>query len=204
MADDALERGLEALDRRQGWRGPLGRMSDDADIDATLDEYTKKLRPNHYAALVTKVTRRSAEIYVQGRNANIPFQLAFWAYPPRDEDGVRPPPLKDLRNALAVNDIVIVQPPGFTPDLIRNGFVPKSDDFALGQRPAVEGAIVAMDPHTGRLLAMTGAIIMPSPNLIGQRKLCVNRGLLLNHLFIWRHLMLALAHYADFRCAISC
>ena len=156
LADDALERGLEALDRRQGWRGPLGRMPDDADIDATLDSYTKKLRPNHYAALVTKVTRRSAEIYVQGRHAKIPFQLAFWAYPPRDEDGVRPPPLNDLRKALAVNDIVIVQPPGFTPDLIRNGFVPDSEDFALGQRPAVEGAIVAMDPHTGRLLAMTG------------------------------------------------
>ena len=44
-------------------------MSDDADVDATLDLYTKNLRPNHYAALVTKVTRRSAEIYVQGRNA---------------------------------------------------------------------------------------------------------------------------------------
>ena len=81
LADDALERGLEALDRRQGWRGPLGRMAVAADIDAVLDEYTKKLRPNHYAAMVTKVTRRSAEIYVQGRNAKIPFQLAFWAYP---------------------------------------------------------------------------------------------------------------------------
>jgi penicillin-binding protein 1A len=64
--------------------------------------------------------------------------------------------LNDLRKALAAKDIVIVQPPGFTPDLIRNGFVPDSQDFALGQRPAVEGAIVAMDPHTGRLLAMTG------------------------------------------------
>ena len=156
LADDALERGLEALDRRQGWRGPLGQMQDGADIDATLQSYTAKLRLNHYAALVTKVSRRSADIYVQGRNAKIPFQLAFWAYPPRDEEGVRPPPLRDLREALQVNDIVIVQPPGFTPDLIRDGFVPEQDDFALGQRPATEGAIVAMDPHTGRLLAMAG------------------------------------------------
>ena len=156
LADDALERGLEALDRRQGWRGPLGQMQDGADIDATLQSYTAKLRLNHYAALVTRVSRRSADIYVQGRNAKIPFQLAFWAYPPRDEEGVRPPPLRDLREALQVNDIVIVQPPGFTPDLIRDGFVPEQDDFALGQRPATEGAIVAMDPHTGRLLAMAG------------------------------------------------
>ena len=155
-ADDALARGLEALDRRQGWRGPLGTMPADADIDKTLADETAKLRQNHYAALVTKVTPRYAEIYVQGRPARIPFELAFWAYPPRRDDGIRPAPLRDLRDALSPRDIVIVQPPGFTPDLIRNGFAPGRDDFALGQRPAVEGAIIAMDPHTGRLLAMVG------------------------------------------------
>ena len=92
---------------------------------------------------------------MQGRPARIPFELAFWAYPPRRDDGIRPAPLRDLRDALSPRDIVIVQP-AFTPDLIRNGFTPGRDDFALGQRPAVEGAIIAMDPHTGRMLAMVG------------------------------------------------
>jgi penicillin-binding protein 1A len=156
IADNALERGLEALDRRQGWRGPLGVMQAGADIDKVLADQTSKLRPNHYAALVTKVDRRRAEIYVNGRPAVIPFELAFWAYPPRRDDGVRPPPLRDLRRALSKGDIVIVQPPGFTPDLIRDDFQPAPDHFALGQRPDVEGAIVALDPHTGRLLAMSG------------------------------------------------
>jgi penicillin-binding protein 1A len=156
IADNALERGLEALDRRQGWRGPLGVMPQGADIDKVLAAQTAKLRPNHFAALVTKVGPRRAEIYVDGRNAMIPFELAFWAYPPRRDDGVRPPPLRDLRKALSKNDIVIVQPPGFTPDLIRNDFEPEPNHFALGQRPDVEGAIVALDPHTGRLLAMSG------------------------------------------------
>ena len=50
IADDALARGLEALDRRQGWRGPLGKMPADADIDKTLADETAKLRQNHYAA----------------------------------------------------------------------------------------------------------------------------------------------------------
>ena len=158
-ADDALARGLEALDRRQGWRGALAQMPTDATsdkINKILDGHTAKLRPDHFAALVTEVGPRHADIFVQGRNARIPFELAFWAYPPRRADGVRPPPLRDLRRALKANDIVIVQPPGFTPDLIRDGFIPKSNDFALSQRPAVEGAVVAMDPHTGRLLAMAG------------------------------------------------
>jgi len=156
IADNALERGLEALDRRQGWRGPLGVMPQGADIDKVLAAQTAKLRANHFAALVTKVRPRSAEIYVNGRNAIIPFELAFWAYPPRRDDGIRPPPLRDLRKALSKDDIVIVQPPGYTPDLIRNGFEPAPNHFALGQRPDVEGAIVALDPHTGRLLAMSG------------------------------------------------
>ena len=156
IADNALERGLEALDRRQGWRGPLGVMPQGADIDKTLAAQTAKLRANHFAALVTKVGPQSAEIYVNGRNAIIPFELAFWAYPPRRDNGIRPPPLRDLRKALSKDDIVIVQPPGFTPDLIRNGFEPAPNYFALGQRPDVEGAIVALDPHTGRLLAMSG------------------------------------------------
>ncbi|MDC1408962.1 penicillin-binding protein 1A, partial [Candidatus Puniceispirillum sp.] len=156
IADNALERGLEALDRRQGWRGPLGVMLQGTDIDKVLAAQTAKLRANHFAALVTKVGPQSAEIYVNGRNAIIPFELAFWAYPPRRDDGIRPPPLRDLRKALSKGDIVIVQPPGFTPDLIRNGFEPAPNHFALGQRPDVEGAIVALDPHTGRLLAMSG------------------------------------------------
>ena len=156
IADNALERGLEALDRRQGWRGPLGVFLEGTDIEKVLAEQTARLRPNHYAALVTKVERRAVEIYVQGRKAIIPFELAYWAYPPRSKDGVRPPPLSDLRKALSKNDIVIVQPPGATPDLIKDNFNPAPNHFALGQRPEVEGAIVALDPHTGRLLAMSG------------------------------------------------
>ena len=108
IADNALERGLEALDRRQGWRGPLGVMPQGADIDKVLAAQTAKLRPNHFAALVTKVGPRSAEIYVNGRNAIIPFELAFWAYPPRRDNGIRPPPLRDLRKALSKDDIVTV------------------------------------------------------------------------------------------------
>lgn len=155
-ARTALEQGLEALDRRQGWRGPLDNIDGDGDVDEVLKKQQARMLPNHYAALVTDVSADQARIYVEGQTATIPFKLAFWAYPPRDENGVRPQPLQDLRDALNVGDVVMVQPPSFTPDLIRDGFKPKADHFALSQRPLVEGAIVALDPHTGRLLAMSG------------------------------------------------
>ncbi|MEC7245668.1 MAG: transglycosylase domain-containing protein, partial [Pseudomonadota bacterium] len=155
-AQRALREGLEALDRRQGWRGALGRLDQAVDLDAQLAEYTKALPDLRYAALVTDVHDDRAEIYVNGQIATIPFELAKWAYPPRRPDGVRPPPLASLKEALAIDDIIIVQPPDEAKDLLKEGYEPKTGEFALGQRPAVEGAIVALDPHTGRMLALVG------------------------------------------------
>ena len=152
----ALQRGLEALDRRQGWRGALASHTGDGDLDDILAKHEATMLEDHHAAYVTEVTKDQAQIYVNGGRGRIPFQLAFWAYPPRGEDGVRPQPLDDLRDALAIGDIIMVQPPEGTPDLIRDGFEPQPGDYALSQRPSVEGAIVALDPHTGRLLAMSG------------------------------------------------
>ena len=152
----ALQRGLEALDRRQGWRGALASHTGDGDLDDILAKHEATMLEDHHAAYVTEVTKYQAQIYVNGGRGRIPFQLAFWAYPPRGEDGVRPQPLNDLRDALAIGDIIMVQPPEGTPDLIRDGFEPQPGDYALSQRPSVEGAIVALDPHTGRLLAMSG------------------------------------------------
>ena len=156
VARMALQRGLEALDRRQGWRGALASHTGDGDLDDILAKHEATMLEDHHAAYVTEVTKDQAQIYVNGGRGRIPFQLAFWAYPPRGEDGVRPQPLNDLRDALAIGDIIMVQPPEGTPDLIRDGFEPQPGDYALSQRPSVEGAIVALDPHTGRLLAMSG------------------------------------------------
>ena len=156
-AERALREGLEALDRRQGWRGPLARLDPSKPVDKQLQALTEQLPAKRFAALVTQVDDKQAQIYVQGQSAVIPFSLAAWAYPPRRPDGVRPPKITSLNQALAVDDIVIVQPPEEAPDLVQDSVVPVVGNvYALGQRPLVEGAIVAIDPHTGRLLALSG------------------------------------------------
>ncbi len=155
-AERALREGLEALDRRQGWRGPMSRLDPAKPLDAQLQLMTEQLPENRFAALVTKVDDKQAQIYVQGQTAVIPFTLASWAYPPRRADGTRPPKITSLKQVLTADDIVIVQRPVEVPDLTTDGVVFASDVFALGQRPLVEGAIVALDPHTGRLLALAG------------------------------------------------
>ena len=119
-----------------------------------LQFLTEKLPENRFAALVTKVDDQQTQIYA-GADGVIPFTCS-WAYPPRRADGNRPPKITSLKQALTADDIVIVQRPVEAPDLINDDIVHGRDVFALGQRPLVEGAIVVLDPHTGRLLALTG------------------------------------------------
>ena len=57
------------------------------------------------------------------------------------------PAPKTAADVVKPGDIVLVQPLASDP---------KGATFALRQIPEVVGAIVAMDPHTGRVLAMTG------------------------------------------------
>ncbi len=167
LADQAIMEGLEALDKRQGWRGAIATIKDGQTIGDALSEIGAVMPPNRRPAYVTAVFDKEAHIIVLTEIAGkevqtrgrIPFKLADWAYPPRRADGVRPPQITSLRQALSKGDLIMVQRPDQVPDrLKRLDPVPVFDDdiWALGQRPKVEGAMVALDPHTGRVLAMVG------------------------------------------------
>ena len=172
LADQAMIEGLEALDKRQGWRGALGQAAINGEIDKTLAEYAKTMLANRYPAVVVTVGKKEAGILVYHDEADgtdepqarlesgrIPFVLADWAYPPRRANGIRPPEITSLRQALNVGDVIMVQRPQYVPDRVSRlkGDVQFDDDiWALGQRPDVEGALIALDPHTGRVLAMVG------------------------------------------------
>ena len=156
FAQEALINGLEYLDRRQGWRGALTQINPKKDIDQQLSKITESMPKGRFAALVLEVKSSEAIIYIEGNKGIIPFSLAKWAYPPRNEDGIRPPRIKSLKEVLKAGDVVIVQRPESALDLIEKDYVLNQEYWALGQRPLVEGAIVAIDPHTGRVLAMSG------------------------------------------------
>ena len=154
-ADRAIIEGLEALDKRQGWRGPLGHMETlDESLSAYLSSFGKDMHNGRFPALVTGVTEREARIIVMtSRDPDepglvrgvIPFSLADWAYPPRNKDGIRPPPLTKMTNALNRNDVIMVQRPDDVPDrlarmLRQKGSIPDYEDnvWALGQIPQVQ------------------------------------------------------------------
>ncbi|MBI4967653.1 MAG: penicillin-binding protein 1A [Rhodospirillales bacterium] len=154
IADRALRAGLIAYDRRHGWRGPLAR------IDVRQADWPNRLahapRPGGLdpwePAVVLAVSDQAAEIgFVDASRGRIPFVEMRWARPTLDDQLVGPPP-KTPAEVLAVGDVVAVEPVAADAE----GKPYPSRSFALRQIPKVEGALVALDPHTGRVLALSG------------------------------------------------
>ncbi len=151
IADRNLRAGLEAYDRRHGWRGPLARIED---MENWLDALGKVSIPPAigawYMAVVLALQADQAEIgFSNGVEGRILLPHLSWARAWRKGE-TRGPRVRRSGDVLAVGDVVAVSA------------VPKSDknyqpgSFSLRQIPAINGALVAMDPHTGRILAMSG------------------------------------------------
>lgn len=153
VADESLRKGLIAYDRRHGWRGPIARIDAESDWNRALQEIEAPpaLRPWKIAAVI-EVDGEGATVGLEGGDtARIPFAEMRWAAPWREEQRTGPSPDKPS-DVLAVGDVVAVERIEQNAD----GEPYPDGTVALRQIPDVEGALVAMDPHTGRVLAMSG------------------------------------------------
>ncbi len=126
----ALMNGLEAYDRRHGWRGAWGHVA----IQPGWETAAKKVAPpserrGWRAAVVTEVGGAvRVKVAETGQAGGIvPADIA-WA---------------KAGKGLNVGDLIFVEPsPG--------------GGFNLRQVPKVNGALVAIEPNSGRVLAMVG------------------------------------------------
>lgn len=163
IADWALRKGLVAYDQRHGWRGPLNHvLLKSTDKETWLSLLNNTIAPPGISpwqmAIVLKLTDNSAKIGLKsGEEGTIPFSELKWARqyiePPKNapaSDSFVPdfkigPPVSHPADVLAVGDIILVLKEK-----------DKKDVYSLQQIPNVNGALVVMDPHTGRILALTG------------------------------------------------
>lgn len=164
IADWALRKGLIAYDRQHGWRGPLQNIpltdTDKQTWEAALSSLISPPGIGRWqVGIVLNLTDSGAKVGLKsGETGTIPLSELKWArnYVPPDQheppnpDSMVPviflgPPIHHPQDVLAVGDVVLV-------DLINE----KKKTYSLQQLPAVSGALMAMDPHTGRILAMTG------------------------------------------------
>lgn len=153
IADRALQDGLEAYDRRHGWRGPFATIDPAGDwlVQLSKVELPSDL-PGWRLAAVRRVEDGGAEIGLDdGGEGYVPLSELRWARK-QLKDGRRGSSVKRAGDVVAVGDVILV-------DLVAENSkgVPYPDKtYGLRQIPEINGAIVALDPHTGRVLAMSG------------------------------------------------
>ena len=154
IADQALRDGLIAYDRRHGWRGPETQLDLGPDWPALLGQLDRSDGLDRWQlALVLEVDAAAATIgLIDGATASLPLAELTWARRV-DEAGNLGPQVERADQVLGVGDVVWVEPVAAQDDAAQAEGEPR---YALRQPPEVEGAIVALDPHTGRVLAMTG------------------------------------------------
>ncbi|VAV91203.1 Multimodular transpeptidase-transglycosylase [hydrothermal vent metagenome] len=156
FARQALTSGLIKYDRERGWRGAQTTVDITADWGAVLNKtkVPSDITPWQLAA-VLEVTDEGASVGLRPKTlangkldtkrvtVKIPFELMKWARQalPKNQRG---PPVEKPSEVLNPGDVIYVAPSR------------TKGEWHLVQMPEVEGALVAMNPHTGRVLALVG------------------------------------------------
>ncbi len=145
-AQKALQEGLRDVDKRTGWRGPIGKVS----IKEEEKEEKVSFTPSHgdiSRGVVLSVSNTHAIIKARGVKGKLNLQDAQWASKILEASGK----VKILKNfkltdILSPGDVV----------LVRFKSIGKEILFSLEQEPEIEGALVAIEPQTGYIRALVG------------------------------------------------
>jgi penicillin-binding protein 1A len=158
VAERALRSGLIAYDRRHGWRGRFGRIElsegapDRAWADALAAQEVPAAAGSWKLAVVLAVDDKGATVGMgPGTTGRLPFAELRWARPQLPNQALGPVPRRPA-DVLARGDLVFVEPVEVGPDGKRYA----ESAYGLRQIPEVSGAIVALEPKTGRVVAMSG------------------------------------------------
>lgn len=158
IADRVLRKGLERYDFRHGWRGPLANVPPGTDWRTAIETFEPP--PGMFdrvAGIVVRMDATGVDLLVQGgKFGYMPLEQMRWARPWVEDQKVGPP-VKKPSDVVKLGDIVSLRPETHAP--AHDGEEPKPyppDTYGLSQIPEIEGGLVALDPHTGRVLAMSG------------------------------------------------
>jgi len=127
----SLRKGLIEYDRRKGWRGPIANKKISKNWNNNLKEYELENSIGWKIAIIKKINQSSLEIETNDKNKGlINSNGVSWTK-------------KKIGDLFNVGDVI---------------YVKKTDDnfYELKQLPKANGSVVAMDPFTGRVLALSG------------------------------------------------
>ncbi|MEQ9546705.1 MAG: penicillin-binding protein 1A [Marinobacter sp.] len=168
----ALRNGLEAYDRRHGFRGPIGQIEESElhpeNLEGLIANYPRveTLIP----AVVTQVGDESSEVELFARTLGktvMPFETMTWARRYKTENLTGPKPEKPS-DVVSKGDVIYVKPSEDTTLDTTDGAPSATEDdtaqigtidthkVELAQIPRVEGALISLDADTGAIEALTG------------------------------------------------
>jgi penicillin-binding protein 1A len=164
LGERVLRNGLVAYDRRHGWRGAIRKISTSEDWEKELAALDVPLGMAAWRlAVVLDVQDQAARIgFSDGDTGIIPLSAMTWARRWLEDQrvGAAPDSPSDI---LSVGDVIVVQrlkgdEPAAGDAAFQNASLDTGDNlrYSLQQIPEIEGALIAMDPHTGRVLALVG------------------------------------------------
>jgi len=134
-AEQAVQEGLEAYDRRHGWRGAEAHNKPLTEFNAYA---------NTYPAKVIQVNGNSFEALMQdGSTVTVPWSGMSWAAPYRNANSVGPAPSKAAQ-IVKVKDIIRLRPND------------NKTSWALVQAPKAQGQLIAINPNNGAIEAIVG------------------------------------------------
>jgi penicillin-binding protein 1A len=157
---------VEALDKRQGWRGPVKHLRTPLARKRALERIStiygtlETLQADRsYLAVVNKVARSRATALIGKRKVELPLGLMRWAarYSRTFIENKRT--TDSCQNVLKVGDLIWVVSP--TRWMRRKNWGSTSDkepQMRLDQRPRVEGAMYSYDHQSGYSLVMVGGL----------------------------------------------
>jgi penicillin-binding protein 1A len=153
LAVNALRTGLVRYDRRHGWRGATSHIAIHGDWQSALKQAANKSGIDSWrvAVVLGYGGDKSVRIGLKGgAKGVIPFERLKWARRELKNAFVGAVPSRP-QQVVKPGDVVYVEKIADT-----------GDTYGLRQVPEINGAIIVMDPHTGRVLAMSGGFSFAS------------------------------------------
>jgi penicillin-binding protein 1A len=175
LARKALREGLVRYDRKLGYRGPVKRIRLDGDWGAALAdiEVLSDLAPWELGVVLKASAERAVVGLRPGRTLSgkrererktveLPLKNVQWARPVVGGSGAKVrlgKKPKAVTDVLSPGDVIYVAPKAEEnkdDDEDEKEDASTAEGWRLVQIPEVAGAIIVMDPHTGRVLADVG------------------------------------------------
>ncbi|WP_029894263.1 penicillin-binding protein 1A [Desulfohalovibrio reitneri] len=153
-AEESLRDGLVASTHRRGWKGPIDHLEPEGYGDFLTGEKAPDELPEKgdwLQVLVTSVDKSGAKADFGNATAAISVESMHWCREPNlDKATDEVPAIKDARKVVEPGDVIwaeVVAPPE------EEGGLWKLD---IQQKPEVQGALVSVEPGSGKILALVG------------------------------------------------